>query len=380
MKQIEKSSIIIDIGTGFIKSGFGGEENPISIIPTIIGKKKNKGIIMGNKNNKEYYIGNDAISNYGILENKFPIEHNIIIDWDSFEKIFEFIINNELKIKPEEFNFILSEAILNPIKNGEKLVEIMFEKFNVKNLFISNQPRLTLLSKGKFNGIVLDSGEGVSQIGCFNKGFILNNTLKRTDIGGRDINNYLKNLLLDKDININRFIINEIKENLCYCSKEFNNEINNFKNIDYELPDGNKIKLGNELIKCIEILFNPELYQFSYRENFGLIDLFKNSVEKIDNNYENNKEIFDNIYFTGGNCFIKGIGERFIKEIKNINNENKINKLNITICNDNKYTTWIGGSVLSSLSIFNNNLVSKLKYNEIGVSQCYKLCSKEPTF
>ena len=130
---------------------------------------------------------------------------------------------------------------------------------------------MTLLSKGKFNGIVLDSGEGVSQIGCFNKGFILNNTLKRTDIGGRDINNYLKNLLLDKDININRFIINEIKENLCYCSKEFNNEINNFKNIDYELPDGNKIKLGNELIKCIEILFNPELYQVSYRENFGLI-------------------------------------------------------------------------------------------------------------
>lgn len=380
MKQIEKSSIIIDIGTGFIKSGFGGEENPISIIPTIIGKKKNKGIIMGNKNNKEYYIGNDAISNYGILENKFPIEHNIIIDWDSFEKIFEFIINNELKIKPEEFNFILSEAILNPIKNGEKLVEIMFEKFNVKNLFISNQPRLTLLSKGKFNGIVLDSGEGVSQIGCFNKGFILNNTLKRTDIGGRDINNYLKNLLLDKDININRFIINEIKENLCYCSKEFNNEINNFKNIDYELPDGNKIKLGNELIKCIEILFNPELYQVSYRENFGLIDLFKNSVEKIYHNYENNKEIFDNIYFTGGNCFIKGIGERFINEIKNINDDNKINKFNVTICNDNKYTTWIGGSVLSSLSIFNNNLVSKLKYNEIGVSQCYKLCSKEPTF
>jgi actin-related protein len=380
MKQIEKSSIIIDIGTGFIKSGFGGEENPISIIPTIIGKKKNKGIIMGNKNNKEYYIGNDAISNYGILENKFPIEHNIIIDWDSFEKIFEFIINNELKIKPEEFNFILSEAILNPIKNGEKLVEIMFEKFNVKNLFISNQPRLTLLSKGKFNGIVLDSGEGVSQIGCFNKGFILNNTLKRTDIGGRDINNYLKNLLLDKDININRFIINEIKENLCYCSKEFNNEINNFKNIDYELPDGNKIKLGNELIKCIEILFNPELYQVSYRENFGLIDLFKNSVEKIYKNYENNKEIFDNIYFTGGNCFIKGIGERFINEIKNINDDNKINKFNVTICNDNKYTTWIGGSVLSSLSIFNNNLVSKLKYNEIGVSQCYKLCSKEPTF
>ena len=106
MKQIEKTTIIIDIGTGFIKSGFGGDEIPISIIPTIIGKKKSKGIIMGTKNEKQYFIGNDAISNYGILETKFPIEHNIIIDRDSIETIFEFIINNELTIKPEEFNFI----------------------------------------------------------------------------------------------------------------------------------------------------------------------------------------------------------------------------------------------------------------------------------
>ena len=42
MKQIEKTTIIIDIGTGFIKSGFGGDEIPISIIPTIIGKKRVK--------------------------------------------------------------------------------------------------------------------------------------------------------------------------------------------------------------------------------------------------------------------------------------------------------------------------------------------------
>ena len=373
-----KPTIIIDIGTGTIKSGFGGEENPKNITPTIIGKKRKKGIIMGVKNQQDFFIGNEAISNYGILETTYPIEHNIIINWELIEKIFDNIFNNNLKINCEEYNFLLSEAILNPIKNGEKLVEMMFEKFNVKGLFLSNQPKLTLLSKGKFNGIVLDSGEGVSQICCFEKGLSLKNTFKRNDIGGRDINNYLRNLLLDKGYNINRFDINEIKENLCYCSNDYITEEKYFKDIEYELPDGGKIKLGNELIKSTEILFNPEIYIVTYKENLGIVDLFKNSISFIDNYYK--KELFDNIFFTGGNCFIKGIGERFIKEINNTIDENYKWNININNSNDNKYSCWKGGSVLSLLSSFNKYLINKFEYEEKGVHQCYQLCSKEPDF
>jgi len=38
---------------------------------------------------------------------------------------------------------------------------------------------------------------------------------------------------------------------LCYCSNFFINENKDFKIIDYEFIDGNKIKVGNELINCV---------------------------------------------------------------------------------------------------------------------------------
>ena len=52
----DKPHIILDNGSGYTKAGFSGQDAPISVFPCIIGRPKNKGIMVGS-DNKEYYVG-----------------------------------------------------------------------------------------------------------------------------------------------------------------------------------------------------------------------------------------------------------------------------------------------------------------------------------
>jgi actin len=63
------------------------------------------------------------------LELKYPIEHGIVGDWDAMEKIWSHTYNNELRVKSQEHNALLTEAPLNPKANREKMTSIFFETF-----------------------------------------------------------------------------------------------------------------------------------------------------------------------------------------------------------------------------------------------------------
>ena len=46
----------------------------------------------------------------------------------------------------------------------EKMAEVMFESFNIPQLYINIQAILSLYSTGRTTGVVLDSGDGVTHI------------------------------------------------------------------------------------------------------------------------------------------------------------------------------------------------------------------------
>jgi len=382
--------LVVDNGTGFVKCGFAGTNFPHAIFPSMVGRPimRFEENIIGNIEIKDVMVGDEAQKLRNMLQISYPLENGIIRNWEEIQYVWDYTFFDKLKVNPKECKIMLTEAPMNPKKNREQMIQVMFEKYGFQGVYISIQAVLVLYAQGLLTGVVVDSGDGVTHIIPVFDGFALPHLTKRMDVAGRDITRYLIKLLLLRGYAFNRTAdfdtVRQIKEKHCYVGYDLDMEkrlaLETTVLVEpYTLPDGRVIRVGAERFEAPEVLFNPSF--IGIEQSKGLAEQLFNTIQAAD--IDTRIEFYQHIVLSGGSSMYPGLPSRLEKELKEMylekvlkRDESRLKKFKLRIEDPprRKHMVFLGGAYLAEIMKNKDTFwITRKEYQEQGVG-CLKKC------
>merc|ERR1712225_169582 len=386
----EKPAVVVDNGSGMMKAGCSGEDAPKVTFSSVVGYPKQKTALVGT--DKDYYIGEEAQQKRGILLLKYPLEHGIVQNWEDMEKVWRHTFDNELRMVVGDESeadedcagVLLTEAPMNPKDNRERMTQIMFETFNVRRFYVAIQAVLSLYASGRTTGVVVDCGDGVSHTVPIYEGYSMPHAIQRINLAGRDVTDYFSRIIQESGISLTttseRETAKRMKEELCYVSMDFNDEVCNFTGKEklFEMPDGRVVTVGNQVIRAPELLFQPMI---GGKEMRGMHELAKKTVDECDMDVR--KDLYNSVVMSGGTTMYQNMPERLEAELRNITPA--ATQVKVIAPPERMISVWIGGSILASLSTFDRMWIDHesnpeaqppiVGYEEVGPRIVHQMCA-----
>ena len=331
---------------------------------------------------------------------------DIDIQLDIWEKIFQqyYGLNkNDENINNSLLMFTYTPLAPDDVMEG--FFEIIFEYFNF-NACIKSIPHIftSFYNKMKYPEqinktvqLVIDSGfSSTTIVPIFNNKPIYN-AIKRVDISGKLMTNYLKECLsstIDLDIRKEFFLANLIKEEVCFFSHDFVNDMIQSKNSDkfiktfilpefrnkppsfFENDNSSKysIKINNLRFIIPELLFNPNIIGI---DAGGIHEGILASVNECHKDYKD--LLYQNIITNGGITRIPGFNQRLCNELSNSVEYSYVK--GVQIFGQEKSGDTYEEPVLEGMKLFSQNsdviqdlAITKKDYDEIGFNIVWKTC------
>ena len=389
----EVTSLVFDLGTFNCRIGYSGEDNPYCVFRPVIG-------IDG-----ETYFYNDKLQ-YHSPDMKlltYMDKNGTIEDYNLFENMLNNLLDEQFKVNIQDYPILFTEPSLHNKEHRKKLTNFMFEKYNIPAMFICKNAVLSAFSCGRSTCLVFDSGHYNTCAVPVHDGYALQKCLIKSEIAGDYITKLVRKKIESQNIKINPFykikkrrkedhfiteilsnvsaqpvyedywkdeIYREIKEICLIASEEaipYNEENDTFTAtsmnhvISYDLPDGNTIELAEDRMFLVERVFNSVK---SLPGFFGYHQMIDDAISKA--SVDIKRDLYGNIFVCGGNTLFGNFPDRLQKQLQEINKITKLKIITHPSITERKFSTWIGGSILSSLGSFHQFWLSKQEYEEHG--------------
>ncbi|KAF6756161.1 actin protein 4, isoform b [Ephemerocybe angulata] len=283
----------------------------------------------------------------------------IVKNWEDTERVWDHVFR-EIRASPEEHPVLLTESPLNPKAERVKAAQVMFETYNVPGFYLIPSPQLSLHIPS-VTAVVCELGDTITHAAPVYEGYSIKHAIQRTKVGGRDVTIHLSNCFAERGylFTTTRDLdaVQDIKEKHCYFEADDSLYINpSAGETTYQLPDGEDVVLGDESI--------------AGKDDAGLQEAIYAAINKCDP--ELRQVLYRNIVLTGDTALLPGLVQRVQREIAALARDGM--KVKVRPPPFGKYSTWIGGSVLASLSTFQDLWVTKEDYEEGGAEVVNRKC------
>ena len=131
-ETVNYDKIVCDNGSGFLKMGYAGDDYPRFTVPSIVGRPMlRSGQSVDGIELKDVMYGEQANPYRALLEITYPIEEGRVNNWKDFEDLWSYTFHTRMGVESDlsQKGILVTEAALNPMRNREKMVEMIFEKF-----------------------------------------------------------------------------------------------------------------------------------------------------------------------------------------------------------------------------------------------------------
>jgi len=341
-------SIVIDMGQYSTKIGYGSENEPRKIFPTICGYPKYKAIdaSLQTGQDKQIFIGLEIIESLGLYKLRRPIANGgEIVDWGEFEAIVDYIFYL-LRVDPAMCKIMFTTNPFLSIESKKKLFELFLEKHVCGAYYPVRGALLTMYSGGFNTGLIIDMGASNIRITPIFESYILQHAVRNVELGGSVLDNLLEKKIKEAGVpiesSVQRNLVRVLKERACFVSLNFEEDLKNKEKFQkkYTLPDYKKITLAAERF--------VELCDMDIR-----------------------RSLLQNIFITGGSSLFPNFEARLKQEIEKelIQRGKMYQNVKIIAPKGRALSNWVGGSILSQIPEFQSSWITRKKYFSEGLSE-----------
>ncbi|GLC40786.1 hypothetical protein PLESTB_000022800 [Pleodorina starrii] len=408
--------VAIDNGGGNVKIGMAGQAAPTRVFPNASAKPKGE---------RQTLIADLLADSKEVsqMQLKRPFDRGYLCNLDLQREIWSRAVRTIVRRTPGECGLLLTEPLFNfdEIRAGTQ--QVAFEEMGFRSLYAAPAPLFSMHAAAGLlgtslpaartgAGVVVDAGFSFTHVVPFFKGQVLEGGVRRINLGGKAMTNYLKELVSYRSLNMmdETFLMDLVKEQLCFVSQDVKADLRAAQNAarsphrrEFVLPDGvhnlrgylrdpgqwaekvESIKqavraaesmeekkrlaaqlesdqvlvLNNERFMVPELLFHPDDI------GLGQAGVAEAVVQAVTATHPALAPLlYSNVVLTGGVSGCPGFKDRFSAELRALVPDD--HSLHVYQPQDPAVFAWEGMSMFGSSYLYNTVAVTKAQYEESG--------------